>query len=139
MKGGPMIFSPPPAGPAETRVTWELSSFPDRPVEVGHGRGERVVGNQLLFREVNERIIELTAAWIGKDPQVLICECCDQGCAEGIEVTVAEFDAVRAGKARFLVALGHQRPGVEQVVKRNNRFAVVEDDRNRRQVPSSGA
>jgi hypothetical protein len=57
---------------------------------------------------------------------LFICECSDPGCAEALEISAAEYEAVRTDGARFLIAHGHQTPHVERVVDGNGRFLVVE-------------
>lgn len=90
------------------------------------GAAERAARSQAIFREVNERIAELTSLHEGLGMNLFICECSNDGCAESVEVTPAEYDAVRAHSNRFLVLAGHQLPGIEQVVDGNGRFLVVE-------------
>ena len=82
--------------------------------------------NQALFREVNERI-EQIATDFGADRQDrLICECGNPDCTQQIELTVAEYEHVRAHASRFIVALNHENPETESIVEQNDRFAVVE-------------
>jgi hypothetical protein len=82
--------------------------------------------SQLMFREVNERIAELTTMLDGLGINLLICECSDDSCAESLQITPAEYEAVRAHGKRFVVLAGHQLPGIERVVDGNERFLVVE-------------
>ncbi|MBD0290304.1 MAG: hypothetical protein ICV74_03530 [Thermoleophilia bacterium] len=86
-------------------------------------RERRVGKNEALFREVNERIREITT--YGGDVEFL-CECGDPTCARPILMTIAEYEAVRANAARFFVVRGHEIADVETVVDENDRFAVVE-------------
>lgn len=89
---------------------------------------EEAVRSHLIFREVNERIAELTRPIDGLSMSLFICECGNQGCAEAVEMAPAEYDAVRAHGDRFVVAAGHQLPGIDHVVDGNHRFLVVEKD-----------
>jgi hypothetical protein len=57
---------------------------------------------------------------------LFICECSDTNCAESLEITAAEYEAVRAEGTRFVVTPGHQLQGIERVVYGNRRFFVVE-------------
>jgi hypothetical protein len=79
--------------------------------------------NQSLCREVNERIESLAAA-VGE--LQLICECANLECQETLSLSVAEYENIRSSSVRFPVALGHNFPGVENVVDENERYAVVE-------------
>lgn len=79
-----------------------------------------------LFREVNERIAELTSRLDGIGVNLFICECSNDSCAESLEITPTEYEAVRAHGDRFIVLAGHQLPRTEHVVDGNGRFLVVE-------------
>lgn len=87
---------------------------------------ERADQSHVVFREVNERISALTGVLAGLEMHLLVCECSDDACAESIEITPAEYEAVRGHGDRFLVLPGHHLPAVEQVVDGNDRFLVVE-------------
>ena len=84
--------------------------------------------NQLIFREVNERIAELNGDGKETGVSLFICECSDRTCAESLEITPDEYEHVRADGARFLVLPGHEQPEVEHVVDGCARFVVVEMD-----------
>lgn len=89
-------------------------------------RVERAACNQTVFREVNENIAKLTDLVTETGYNVFICECSDTACAESLEITAAEYEAVRSDGARFVVVPGHQLDEVERVVDGNGRFLVVE-------------
>ena len=84
---------------------------------------ERVGKNEALFREVNERIREITT--YDSDVEFL-CECGDPECAQPIVMTIHEYEAVRSDPTRFVVVPGHEVPALERVVEETDRFAVVE-------------
>lgn len=88
---------------------------------------ETAARHQVVFREVNERIAELTGLLNETGYNLLVCECSDPACAESLEITAQEYEAVRADPARFVVLDGHQLPDVERVVDRNGRYLVVEN------------
>ena len=88
-------------------------------------RAERAARNEALFRDVNERISETSLAWEGERLSAM-CECHQLQCAETIEVTRAEYEAVRATGDRFLLVDGHKDEEIERVVDRTDRFVVVE-------------
>jgi len=89
-------------------------------------RVERLRLNEALFREVNERLREITAAF-GRDEAQddFVCECADVGCTRRLQLDRAEYEAVRASGTQFVVAPGHEVAEIETLVSRNNRFAVV--------------
>jgi hypothetical protein len=96
-------------------------------------------GSHTAFREVNERIAELTTLLDEAGLNVFVCECGDLGCAERLELTSAEYEAVRARGDRFAVRPGHERPDVERVVGGNGRFLVVEVGASRAAATVEGA
>ena len=91
---------------------------------------ERVGKNEALFREVNERIREVSGqalALDGEAPLHFVCECSDEGCNEPVELTVPEYEAVRAEPTHFLVAPGHVwEPDDEHVVREAESYMVLE-------------
>ena len=105
-------------------------------------RLSRLAKNEAVFREVNERITEITAdlAEGAAYPNLvdgLICECSDPLCLERVgPLEVAAYEAVRSDPRRFIVAVGHQALDVEQVVEEHQAYAVVEKNEG---VPSDVA
>ena len=92
---------------------------------------ERAARNESLFREVNERIVELQEEFEkkvgGPSPDAaFICECSFLDCTERIELSLEEYAAVRAEPTHFAVAPGHADPGHERVILATERFVVVE-------------
>jgi hypothetical protein len=90
---------------------------------------ERAARNQALFRQVNERIETLNESFGVVIPMgEWVCECADEACAVPVELTIDEYEAVRAYGNRFVVAPAdeHVVPDVELVVMRDERYWVVE-------------
>jgi hypothetical protein len=91
--------------------------------------GERVVKNEALFREVNERIREASADFFAAEPEQsveFVCECSDAACYKPVELTLNEYEAVRSEPAHFLVAPGHLwHAETERCVAGNDRHWVV--------------
>ena len=88
----------------------------------------RVAKNESLFREVNERIAEVAEGFAIEQTQHFVCECSRIGCSKAIELTLAEYAAVREDDRRFAVARGHLDPEHESVVLRRERYWVIEKD-----------
>jgi hypothetical protein len=83
---------------------------------------ERVARNEAAFRKVNEAIErgrQTREGVVG-----FVCECGRLGCNEIIELTLSEYEAVRAHARRFAVRHGHQNDA-EEVVKAHRRYLVV--------------
>jgi hypothetical protein len=82
--------------------------------------------NQALFRSINERIEAGTWPAEQSEKAAFRCECAAVGCNLMLEMTLAEYEAVRLNPRRFIVAPGHELPEVEVVVRRAETYFVVE-------------
>ena len=93
-------------------------------------RDRRIGQNEILMREVNDRIEELgqrssTSTLPTFD---FLCECGDPSCSEHIWLTQAEYESVRANAHHFITRLGHEAPGVEAVVEQHEHYQIVAKD-----------
>jgi hypothetical protein len=79
--------------------------------------------NEAIFRAGNQAIVRNVDEESSMLP--LICECGSGDCMEKIELTRAEYEAVRQSKAHFALAPGHQDED-EVVVDEFDRYAIVE-------------
>jgi hypothetical protein len=92
----------------------------------------RLAKNEALFREVNERISEISQELApgAANPELidgLICECSDPLCLERVgPLTIAEYEGIRQDPRRFIIAAGHQAADVEEVVDRQPTYWIVE-------------
>jgi hypothetical protein len=91
---------------------------------------ERIGRNEALFREVNERIRDVSGTLdsVGGSSAVeFVCECSRTECHASVELELQDYERIRAHPARFLVAIGHLwSPEAERLVEENARFWVVE-------------
>ena len=89
---------------------------------------DREANRRGLLRELNERIAEVGAGLGFEDGGLLrfVCECGNGGCMQTIELTHAEYEAVRAHARRFAIAPDHENPTVEVATSQTKRFAVAE-------------
>jgi hypothetical protein len=97
-------------------------------------REERAAKNQSMFREVNERVKELTDPTTGHPGLVLfdwVCECADETCVQRIALTLREYESVREIPTCFAVAASseHFLPAVERIVSTHPRYWVVQKER----------
>ena len=81
-------------------------------------------------REINGRIVELTRRFEpvenSSDLTMLVfCECGRAGCVRPMEMTLAEFEAVREGPGRCVVSSEHIDEDVSVLAQRNG-YALVE-------------
>jgi hypothetical protein len=93
----------------------------------------RAAENQSLFRNVNEQIEELNETFELYTPYgSWTCECARMGCAEHVQMALAEYEALRQHPARFVVVASdaHVFLEVEQVVERTERYWIVEKVRS---------
>jgi hypothetical protein len=89
----------------------------------------RLASNEAMFRAVNEKIAGLNEAFDPlADDGTFICECSSLDCIEQVEITLAEYAAVRRNPRWFLVAPseGHVVVGIERIVERAQGYFVVE-------------
>ena len=86
---------------------------------------QRLGRNQLIFREVNERVREMAnGAHDGKTEY--LCECGDVTCTGRIEMRLVQYEAVRARPNAFFIIPGHERLEVERVVDTPDGYMIVE-------------
>ncbi len=86
----------------------------------------RVAANEARLREVNEAIER--GQWPGEESERVgfVCECARLGCDQVIELTIGEYERVRAHPRRFILVEGHDMPAAESVVESGPGWAVVE-------------
>lgn len=85
---------------------------------------DRLVRNQILFREVNERVREVLEG--EEDSIEFLCECSNEDCIETLALSGAMYEHVRSHATFFVVAKGHERLEVERVVEEGPGFVLVE-------------
>jgi hypothetical protein len=88
-----------------------------------------VAKNQAVFREVNERIRELSERLRSDAPTDLVsfvCECSAADCHATVELTLVEYDRVRSEPAQFVAAVDHLwHPNSDREVLRTSRYVVL--------------
>jgi hypothetical protein len=95
---------------------------------------EQIAEHQALFRAENERA--------GAQPEhsgsgaalIFHCECADLNCSTRLRLTRAQYEAVRAHPARFVVAPGHVYSQAERVVEEHEGHFVVEKNADVRPI-----
>jgi hypothetical protein len=86
----------------------------------------RLGQNEALFRSINERIEAGTWPSAPSDVVAFRCECAALGCNVLIELTLADYESVRAFARQFILAPGHEVPQVERVIRRTDKYVVVQ-------------
>ncbi len=91
---------------------------------------ERAGRNESRYRNLNERMEPHNAVHVWVDPPMpdWICECASTECMKPVRLTLAEYEAIRAEATHFLVVPNeeHLSLAVERVVRRNDRYWIVE-------------
>jgi hypothetical protein len=88
---------------------------------------ERLARNQALFREVNERLLELSQGFGFQDGSMqFVCECSNEDCTVTVTMNHNEYESVRAHSTFFVVASGHEILEVEKVIDRQDGWAIVQ-------------
>jgi hypothetical protein len=87
---------------------------------------QRIAETEALFRDVNERIADMTEG-IKTETVEFYCECADPTCLERLEVPLGEYERVRRrGATSFLLVHGHEEPSLERIVEARDAFSIVE-------------
>ena len=86
----------------------------------------RAAANEATIRDVNEGIER--GQWPGEEdtPVGFRCECARLGCNRLVELTVREYEGVRANPRWFVILPGHQLSDVETVVEARSGYLIVE-------------
>ena len=89
-------------------------------------RDVRKAENESLFRDVNERVEDTAIRWGTSEGRIaFLCECADLECTDRVELTVPEYERVRAEPAHFVISPGHADPAFEVVTATFPGFEVV--------------
>jgi hypothetical protein len=89
-------------------------------------RERRIGMNEALFRQVNERLQELTEGFAHTPEKLdLICECGNASCASRIEMDPEEHQKLRSDSTTFAIVEGHAILDVEEIVERRAGYDVV--------------
>ena len=89
-------------------------------------REERLARNEVLFRQVNERILDIEAHRWRLDPIDFMCECGDETCTRPLSLSYAAYERLRSDATHFAVLPGHELEDVERVVETHPTYLVVE-------------
>ncbi len=86
----------------------------------------RLADNEDAYRKVNEALRASKGLADASRTFPFACECAVLGCNKLIELTLPEYEAVRASPVRFAIVDGHEITATERVVERNERFTTIE-------------
>ena len=90
-------------------------------------RSLRVGKNEVVFREVNERLRELGEGFslVSEEAQ-FVCECGNSACAERIQMSIGAYEEIRSDPKRFFVVKGHETLEFEKIVEEREGYLIVE-------------
>jgi hypothetical protein len=94
------------------------------PEERDQRRRDRLARNEVLFREVNERVKQVAPDGPG-EPIDFLCECGDAGCTRTISLRRPEYEHARSEPTFFAITPGHEILEIERVIERHERFYIV--------------
>ena len=92
-------------------------------------REERLVENEETFRAANELLadaVERSAQRTSKIP--FLCECADDLCLGRVELTLTDYEGVRAHQDRFVIIAGHLQAEAEHTVGTLGAYELVEKE-----------
>ena len=89
-------------------------------------REARIARNEILFREINERLKEMQETFnVENERSEFVCECGNVECTERIDMSLPEYEALRSDPTTFAVVPGHQVEDVEVVVATHPEHLIV--------------
>jgi hypothetical protein len=89
-------------------------------------REQRLVKNEVMFRDLNERVAHAAEAQgVGDHVYEFLCECSNADCMLRVRLTLSAYEGVRSDPTQFIVAFGHELPEIEDVVTRTSDYQVV--------------
>jgi hypothetical protein len=84
-----------------------------------------VLRNQRIFRDVNERIAEITARLEEEGGAEFLCECGRDDCHATLALDLSDYKDLREQDGFFLVARGHLVEGVDRLVETRDGYELV--------------
>jgi len=92
-------------------------------------RERRLALNEAMFREVNERVEDMTKTFDSDTGTFeIVCECGDTTCTERLSVPTSVYERVRSDATHFLLNPGHEDSTVERVIETVDSYIVVEKE-----------
>jgi len=88
-------------------------------------RERRMTQNEVLFREVNERVQEKADDFGGGGTYQYFCECANADCTFRLVLTREQYEAVRRDPTQFVVLPLHFTPEVETLVSEHEGHWIV--------------
>jgi hypothetical protein len=92
-----------------------------------YSQEERIAQNDSTFRAANEEIASYASNHEFSERVPFICECATESCLTVVNLSLPEYEEVRATPTRFFVAPGHQgSEGAVSMLEDRERYLLVE-------------
>jgi hypothetical protein len=88
-------------------------------------RADRLARNEMLFRDLNEQVEFVAGPRDDGNTFEFFCECADIDCTLRLPIRLAVYEEVRADPTLFIVACHHERPEIEEVLRRTDAYQIV--------------
>lgn len=90
-------------------------------------REERLVENQRMFRDANERLQKLAGETGVRDGTLVpfLCECAEADCLGRVEASMEEYERAHLDRDQYVIVPGHPTIEGEEVVELGDRFETV--------------
>jgi hypothetical protein len=95
------------------------------------GQLERIARNNAIFREANEKIREKSIELDDPVERIpFLCECPREDCSTIVQLTPAEYEAVRRDRKYFFTTPGHEEAELPlgEVVSRLEGYVIIQKD-----------
>jgi hypothetical protein len=90
-------------------------------------RARMLAENELLAREVNERVGEVAGSWYDESESVeFICECSLEDCTERVRLRMREYREVRSDPHWFVMTPAHVIRQIERPVRTIGDVVIAE-------------
>lgn len=83
--------------------------------------------NSRLIRAVNDRIRNVSNPADESGAVEVICECGDIDCQGPVNISLVDYETVRATPRRFVLIHRARVPDVHRILSRDNGYVVVEE------------
>lgn len=89
---------------------------------------ERRIGlNEALFREVNERLVDVNETFSGVSGVLeIVCECGDISCSEQLTIPQQDYEHLRSDPTWFAVVPGHEVARAELIIISRDGYDIVQ-------------
>jgi hypothetical protein len=83
--------------------------------------------SQYVFRRANERLLAAVSDRVDGTTSIpFLCECADPACRGTVDLSIAQFRALREQPSRFVIVTGHSVVRGELIVETDGDVTIVE-------------